>query len=169
MIIHEVLHRSLERCYPRNDRRTAFLCYLVHRVRSPAAHASSSSDAPCCNPAAFYIQNCDSDSIIHFEEASELDRRPLGTGSMLILFPRLLTEDGGLVIVRFDSGLDPSSVDLSSSGDSSRPVSLEGTGGKSSSDSAAELSTDCRGGVRMTASRLFMGEFSAWWTGDAAR
>jgi len=105
----------------------------------------------------------------HLDDANELDRMPLGTGSMLTLFPRLPTDDGGLVIVRLDSGLDPSSVDLSSTGDSSRPLSFRGAGGKSTSESALLLSIDSRGGVRTTASRLFIGEFPAWYAGDAAR
>ena len=83
----------------------------------------------------------------HLADANELDLMPRGTGNMLTRFPRLPTEDGGLVIVRLDNGLDPSSVDLSSSGDSPRPDSPQGAGGSSTSESAALLSTDFLGGV----------------------
>ena len=48
----------------------------------------------------------------------ELDRAPLGMGSMLNRLPLLLAaDDGGLVTVRLDKGLEPRSIDLSSSGD----------------------------------------------------
>lgn len=57
--------------------------------------------------------------LIRYLRPMELDRVPRGTGSMLNRLPLLLAADeGGLVIVRLDKGLDPMSVVLSSSGDS---------------------------------------------------
>lgn len=156
-----------------------FIKYYINRLNadiqetlgtSAFASTQSTKYAQSCRVAINYLllpipvtlSDGQSNGSDHFDDANELDLMPLGTGSMLILFPRLPTEDGGLVIVRLDNGLDPSSVDLSSSGDSSRPVSHERAVGSVFSESAALLSVDFRGGVRITPSRLFIGELLDW-------
>ena len=95
------------------------------------------------------------------QDASELDLVPRGTGSMLILFPLLPIDEDGLVTVRLESGLEPNSVDLSSSGSSmSCSACWRDMGGKSRSSSPPETSLALLGGVFSIASKLFIGELA---------
>lgn len=102
--VHEI--DSLERLKSRNSSNN--MTMQTHRASGPAVLLSiPNSSSPIRAKPASYLN------------PRELDRPALGTGSMLSRLPLLLAVDeGGLVTVRLESGLDPMSVDLSSSGDS---------------------------------------------------
>lgn len=103
-----------------------------------------------------------SEHVVHYLRLKELDRVPRGTGSMLTRLPLALDADeGGLVMVFRERGLEASSVDLSSSGESASGSSSFGI--LASSDVIDISRCTSRGEDLIIASKLFIcGEVAAW-------
>lgn len=132
----------------------------THRASGPAALLTvSNPSSPSSYQNQFYLNPI------------ELDRPPLGTGSMLSRLPLLLAADeGGLVTVRRESGLDPISVVLSSSKDSGSCSSSVAVESRFSWSSTSGFGLKCLGGVLPIAFALFVLEpCGDWSVGDADR